>query len=104
MAKQDEPKARSEGSTEEETPVRGFINHQRKAYEEAAHALGAFLPPDFKAHGRAARDEFLKSFKVLIEGAAKVVDQEINRAQSSKNSGGSGPTTTGKSKVKVDVS
>ncbi|HLY27284.1 MAG TPA: hypothetical protein VKQ72_13140 [Aggregatilineales bacterium] len=104
MANQDEPKAKGEGSAEKESPLAGFIDHQRKAYQEAAQALSAFLPPDVKTHGRAARDEYVKSFKVLIEGMAKVVNQEMNRAKSSSSTGDTGPTTTGKSKVKVDVS
>ncbi len=109
MTNQSEPNANREGGSAEEKPLRGFVNHQRKAYEEAVHAVGAFFPAEFKIHGRVARDEFLKSFKVLIDGAAKMVDEELKRAQASKSTGssdtgGSGPSTTGKSKVKVDVS
>ena len=70
-------------------------------------------PNQFKSFsdylGQAAQGIYNKvdqwSFKVLIEGAASMVDHEINRMQSSKSStSSSGPSTTGKSKVKVEVS
>src|SRR4051812_46618155 len=90
-----------------DTPLGEFVNHQRKAAEEAYKAFEALVPPDFRTHGRAAKEEFLMSFKVLIDGAAESVERELNRMRSKgtdTGSGGSGPSTTGKSKVKVEVS
>jgi hypothetical protein len=52
-----------------------------------------------------AREEFFKSFKVLVEGVSEAVDRELNRMRTNSSSGpGDGPSTTGKSKVKVEVS
>jgi len=87
------------------TPLQDFIEHQRKAAEEAAQAINALIPPEFRTHSRAAREEFLKSFKVLVDGVAAAVDREMNRMRNNPSSGpGDGPSTTGKSKVKVEVS
>jgi len=94
------PKSESSSS-----PLHEFVKHQRIAVEEAGKALDALIPPDFRTHSRAAREAWLLSFKVLIDGAASMVDHEINRMQSSKSgSSSNGPSTTGKSKVKVEVS
>ena len=87
----------------EESPLQKFITHQRKAAEEAGKAFKALLPPEFRTHGHAAKEEFLASFKVLVDGVSEAVDREMKRAQASK-SDDSGPSTTGKSKVKVEVS
>ncbi len=99
------PEITASAPKSESSPIRDFVTHQRKAVEEAGKAFEALIPPDFRIHSRAAREEWLLSFKVLIEGAASMVDHEINRMQSSKSSSSSsGPSTTGKSKVKVEVS
>ncbi len=90
---------------EQTTPLRDFVEHQRKAVDEACQALSALLPPDFRTHSRTAREEFMLSFKVLADGVAAAVDRELNKMRTSPSSGsGGGPSTTGKSKVKVEVS
>jgi hypothetical protein len=89
---------------EEKSPLKGFIKHQRVAAEEAAKALKGFIPPEVRTHGRVAKEEFLMSFKVLVEGVSEVVDREINKMQSNKSSAGNTSSTTGKTKVKVEVS
>ncbi len=108
----DEPKfeqaasSQAEGaSSEPEMPLAGFLHHQRKAAEAALKALGAFIPPDFRKYSREAREEYLKSFKVLIEGARATVEREIKRARGEKGDDDqpSRPSTTGKTKVKVEV-
>jgi hypothetical protein len=82
-----------------------FITHQRNAAKEACEALNALLPPDFRTHSRAAGEEAIKGVKVLVEGVTAVVDRELKRMRTSPESGsGGGPSTTGKSKVKVEVS
>ena len=104
MVKENQETPESEAPNET-SPINEFLSHQRKAADETVKALGAFLPPEFRSHGKVAREEFLLSFKVLIEGAAAAVDREIKHAQANKSSdAGSGPSTTGKSKVKVEVS
>jgi hypothetical protein len=84
------------------SPLYDFLDHQRKAADEACKAFESLIPPDFRTHSRAAREEFLLSFKVLVEGMAKLVDEELNRMRSTPSSG-SGPSTTGKTKVRVEV-
>ncbi len=104
MAKANPETPESEAKSES-SPLNEFMTHQRKAADEAMKAMGALLPPEFRSHGKTAREEFLLSFKVLIEGAAAVVDRELKHSQERKGSdSGSGPSTTGKSKVKVEVS
>jgi hypothetical protein len=103
---QDTPTGEPETEKSEQanaSPIRGFFDHQRKAADEACQAFESLIPPDFRTHSRAAREEFLTSFKVLVEGVTKVVDGEINRMRSAPSSG-SGPSTTGKTKVRVEVS
>ncbi len=93
------------GDESRKTPLNDFVAHQRKAAEEACAALNALVPPDFRTHSRAAREEFLKGFKALADGVAEIVDRELNRMRANPSSGpGGGPSTTGKSKVKIEVS
>ncbi len=89
----------------ERTPLAGFLHHQRKAAEAALKALGAFIPPDFRKYSREAREEYLKSFKVLIEGARATVEREMHRNKEEGNEGDQPPrpSSTGKTKVKVEV-
>jgi hypothetical protein len=94
------------------TPLGEFLEHQRRSAEETVKALNALIPPDFRTHSREARKEFLLSFKVLIDGAASAVERELNRMRTSRTSDPSASTTsdeppvssTGKSKVKIEVS
>jgi hypothetical protein len=87
-----------------------FFDHQTKAGQLTGRALNALIPPDFKTYSAEAREEFLKSFKVLLEGVVSVVDKELEKVRNaattaaSEPSASAGPTsTTGKSKVKVEV-
>jgi hypothetical protein len=99
------PASNAEPNTES-TPLREFMAHQRKAAEEASKAFEALFPLEFREHGRAAKKEFVAGLKVLFEGAVSAVDREMNKMHTPKSSGSdsSGPSTTGKSKVKVEVS
>ncbi len=82
-----------------------FAEHQRNAAKEACEAVASLLPPDFRTHSRTARDEFAKSLQVLADGVASVMENELKRMRTNTQSGtGGGPSTTGKSKVKVEVS
>src|SRR5205814_7153955 len=86
-------------------PLREFVEHQRKAADEACQALSALIPPEFRTHSKVAREEFFKSFKILADAVAAAADRELNRMRTNPSSGpGDGPSTTGKSKVKVEVS
>ncbi|GAB4547226.1 MAG: hypothetical protein OHK0023_08190 [Anaerolineae bacterium] len=96
-----------------QTPLGGFFYHQRKAAEAALKALGALIPPETRQYSKEAREQYLKSFKVLIDGARATVEREINRArgqspegaaESKESEPASRPSTTGKAKIKVEVS
>ncbi len=92
----------SETKPESGSPVRDFIRHQAKAAEEIREAFASLLPPDFRTHSRAARKEWIASIKVVVDA----VDRELSKRHTvtPKESSGSGPSTTGKTKVKVEVS
>lgn len=111
--KREQPSADSTGAEPQaRTPLEDFIFHQRRAAEEAIRAVDSLIPDSFKNHARESAKEWLTSFKVLVEGAASNVEQQLNRMRSAgqkppdkdQPKPGSGPTTTGKSKVKVEVS
>ena len=99
---QQDPTTAETKSSDEKSPLHAFISHQRRAAEETGKAFASLLPPDFRTHSHAAKKEFLTSFKVLVDGVSDIVDREMKRSQSAQSSTGS--STTGKSKVKVEVS
>ncbi|MDX2139547.1 MAG: hypothetical protein SF123_15790 [Chloroflexota bacterium] len=87
-----------------------FAEHQRKAVEEAGKAIDALFPPGFKEHGTEARREFVKGFKVLVDTAISEMEKasrEIEKARNQTPSDETGseppPSTTGRTKVKVQV-
>jgi DNA-binding SARP family transcriptional activator len=82
-----------------------FVEHQRRAFEATKKALKALIPPDFKTYGEEACKEFFAAFKALVESAGAAVEAEMNKKHSEpgEDKGGSGPSTTGKTKVKVEV-
>jgi len=99
-----------------QTPLSAFLEHQANAAQETIAALQALLPPEFHTHSTAARDEWLLSFKALFDGATDAIETELKRARNKVDSAipgdpndtrtGTGtdkPSTTGKSKVKVEV-
>lgn len=97
----------SENTTSaDSSPLHEFMQHQRKAAEETMKAFEALVPPEFRSHSRVARDEFVAGMKVLFEGALSAVDREMNKMHQNTSTGSntSGPSTTGKTKVKVDLS
>lgn len=92
-------------SEDPKSPLETFIYHQRKALDEAGKALDALLPDGFKSHGSEAGKEFVKSFKVLVDAAITEIEKATSRVQDSDENGEDGdrPSTTGKTKVKVQV-
>ena len=90
-------------------PLGAFVQHQKRAFEESVKAVDALLPDGFKEHGKEAGREFIKGFKVLVdatidglEKASKEFDKNFKRATPSSD-GDDRPSTTGPSKVKVQV-
>jgi len=93
-------------------PFDAFVRHQKKAFEETSKALDALVPPGFKEHGTEARREFVKGVKVLVdaaisemEKASRDFEKNFNRARPEDAADGEAdrPSTTGATKVKVQV-
>jgi hypothetical protein len=94
------------GSPEEEpkTPFEAFIYHQRRALEETGKALEALLPEGFREHGGEAGREFVKGFKTLVDAAINEIEKATSQhAEAGEDNGDEPPSTTGKTKVKVQV-
>ncbi|HVO43073.1 MAG TPA: hypothetical protein VMT34_10635 [Aggregatilineales bacterium] len=107
----DEPKIDEQQVPPTQEPTLGqvisdFVNHHVKATQEVGRALEALIPPDFRAHSAEAVHEIMLAYKAVGDGISYVLDTELDKVrQSGTSSGdsGSGPSTTGKSKVKVEV-
>jgi hypothetical protein len=81
----------------EESLVDAFVRHQRTAYEETKLAFDALIPEGFREHGREAKRAFKRSFKVILSEIVEQIDTTEEPAPAR-------PKTTGKTKVKVEVS
>ena len=87
----------------------GFLEHNRRAFEETGKAVDALLPEGFKEHSAVARDEFRKGLKILvdytIDELEKMTKADDPRYQATQDDSDDDPppSTTGKTKVKVQV-
>ncbi len=88
-----------------------FVEHETKAFEESLKAIDALLPEGFKTHAKVAGKEFALGFRVLLDvasdalnSAAKDIDERMKakRAEYAAEEGDR-PSTTGPTKVKVQV-
>ncbi len=86
---------------ETKTPVEEFFNHQKRAVEEMSKALEALLPEGFREHGAEASREFAKGFKVLVDAAITELEKVSKKVEEEAES--ARPSTTGRTKVKVQV-
>lgn len=92
-------------------PIGDFLRHQRNALDETVKAVDALFPKEFKEHSREAGREFTKGVKVLVdaviaevEKASREFDKNFNSQRPAEGGTGSDrPSTTGSSKVKVQV-
>ncbi len=82
-------------NTDEKQSFDTFIEHQRKALDEATKAVEALIPPDFRTHSRAAFDEAVEGFRVLVNSTIDEVKSAVNREDATDDNG--------EAKVKVDV-
>jgi hypothetical protein len=106
MVMTDETTNTTENSAEQaEDVLNTFIEHQRRALEETGKALETLLPPGFKEHSQEAGKEFAKGFKVLADAALKELDKLGKNINTAREAGEEGdrPSTTGPTKVKVQV-
>jgi hypothetical protein len=92
-----------ESNEEPKAPFDQFLYHQRKALEETGRALEALLPAGFKEHSGEAGREFAKGFKVLVDAAIDELRRASEKAEEEAGSDDDRPSTTGKTKVKVNV-
>lgn len=89
---------------ESRTAFEEFLYHQRRALEETGKALEALLPEGFRTHGSNASKEFTKGFRVLVDAAMDELKQASNKAkEAAEADDDDSPSTTGKTKVKVQV-
>jgi hypothetical protein len=92
------------------TPFGEFLRHQKRAVEETGKAVDSLLPPGFKQHGSEAGREFVSGFKVLfdavidgVQKASKDFDETMNRQRAASSDADDRPSSTGTTKVKVQV-
>ena len=88
------------------TPIDDFVEHQRRAVEETGKALESLLPPEFVKHAKEAQKEFLAGFKVLADTVIdemEKVAKKVEDAKSEASDDDDKPSTTGKTKIKVQV-
>ena len=105
------PETESENPEDLRKAFERFVDHQRKAFDEAGKAVDALLPTGFKEHGNEARREFIKSFKVLVDSAISELEKasrefEKRREEASETTSAGDeppPSTTGKTKVKIQL-
>lgn len=89
--------------TEPTKPLDQFVEHQKRALEETGKAIEALLPPDFVSHAKEAQKEFLAGFKVLTDTFIDEMEKVAKKPAQSADSDDDKPSTTGKTKVKVQV-
>ncbi len=65
----------------DEKPFDSFIEHQKKAIEEAGKALVSLLPEDFKEHGQSAFKEVIEGYRKLFNAA---IDELIDTMEKAK--------------------
>lgn len=84
-------------------PLEAFVYHQRRALEETGKALEALLPEGFREHGSEAGKELVKGFKILVDAAITEIEKATTRVEEVTEDGADKPSSTGKTKVKVQV-
>lgn len=86
-------------------PLETFVEHQKKAFEEGAKAIEALLPEGFRDHGKKAGEEFVAGFKVLVDAAIAEMEKLAKSTEKPEASDDDDdrPSSTGKTKVKVQV-
>jgi hypothetical protein len=100
------PEQNENPQTEFSRVVGEFIEHNRRALDETGKALDALLPPDFKEHSGNAQKEFRKGLKVLVDYTIDELEK-MTKADAPKpetdEDDAPPPSTTGRTKVKVQV-
>lgn len=84
---------------EDEGVLHAFARHQQEGYKQSFQAVESLFPENFREHTREAGRSFVRSFKVLTRSVAK----GIQEATAAGEDDSADETTTGKTKVKVEV-
>jgi hypothetical protein len=85
------------------TPFEEFLYHQRRALEETGRALEALIPEGFRKHGSEASKEFSKGFRALVDAMMQELRKARDEGETVADGDETPPSTTGKTKVKVEV-
>ncbi|MBZ0308699.1 MAG: hypothetical protein K8I82_21710 [Anaerolineae bacterium] len=80
------------------TEFENFVEHQKKAFEEAGKALETLIPPEFMTHSKAAFKESVEGFRVLVNATLDAISNEIDRAKEKTGD----EASAGKKKVDVE--
>ncbi|MBZ0300825.1 MAG: hypothetical protein K8J31_13830 [Anaerolineae bacterium] len=93
-----------EAEPKKATPIDEFVAHQKRALDETGKAIEALLPPEFVKHTKEAQKEFVAGFKVLADTFIDEMEKVAKKVESQgKSDEDDKPSTTGKTKVKVQV-
>ncbi len=84
---------------ESEGVVEAFVRYQCEAARETRLAFRALIPEGTRSHGKAAKRAFRKAFKVVLQDLAQRLE-----LPEEEDIPGRPPSTTGKAKVRVEVS
>ncbi|MGQ9889981.1 MAG: hypothetical protein ACUVSX_16065 [Aggregatilineales bacterium] len=83
-------------------PFDKFVEHERQALREAGKAIEALLPEKFWTHGRRALEEFSSGVQVLADAVIAELEKVSKHIEKDAEDAGR-PSTTGPTKVKVEV-
>jgi hypothetical protein len=67
--------------TEEQTPFAEFIEHEKKAVNEAGKALSSLLPEGLRKHGDTALKEMIEGYRRLFNSTLDDVVKRIEKAK-----------------------
>lgn len=71
----------TEVKPQKQNALEGFFRHQRRAVEHTGKAIFNLVPREARRHGRAAIREGLLSFRVLINDALDVLEDDSSSAR-----------------------
>lgn len=98
------PEAEEQEEAEAQTPLEEFVEHQRKALDETGKAIESLLPPEFVKHAKEAQKESYAGFKLLVDTFIEEMEKVAKKTEeAAKTDDDDKPSTTGKTKVKVQV-
>lgn len=86
----------------ETSPLEAFVEHQRRALDLTGKAIESLLPPAFVSNSKEAGKEFAAGFKVLADAAITELEKVAKKTEKTSDDDDR-PSTTGRSKVKVQV-